>query len=320
LCAALLLPPIAMRRNLLEMVVVVDITQSMNTLDGVLDGEAVSRLALVKDALTRAIAALPCGSKLGLGVFTEYRTLLLFTPVETCANLNELTDAIGHLDGRMAWAGDSQIAKGLESALRTAKGLADTPAVVFITDGQEAPPINARHRTGFSDPGAVPGVIVGVGGARPEPIPKFDPEGRPLGFWGPTEVLQADLYTEGRRGSDTHEAMVETDPAPPPPAALRGSPGAEHLSYLHEEYLQLLAAETHLGFHRLGVSGSLSQVLTARSLTRQRVEATDLRWVAGCVALLALAARYAPAGRRSRLRTAAGSAAAGSSAAGSSAA
>ena len=59
------------------------------------------------------------------------------------------------------------------------------------------------------------------------------------------------------------------------------------------EYLQLLAAETHLGFHRLGVSGSLSQVLTARSLTRQRVEATDLRWVAGCVALLALVARYA---------------------------
>jgi mxaL protein len=298
LSAAVFLPPIAMRRNVLEMLVVVDITQSMNTLDGVRDGEPSSRLALVKDALARAVGALPCGSTLGLGVFTEYRTLLLFTPVETCANAHELADAIGHLDGRMAWAGDSQIAKGLDSALRIAKGLPDTPAVVFITDGQEAPPINPRHRPGFSAPGAVAGVIVGVGGARPQPIPKFDPEGRPQGFWGPTEVLQADLYTEGRQGSDQHEAMVESEPAPLPPAALRGSPGAEHLSYLHEEYLQLLASETHLGYHRLGVSGSLAEVLTARSMTRKRIAATDLRWVAGAVALLSLLARYLRPARR----------------------
>jgi mxaL protein len=294
LAAAVFMPPIPMRRAVVEAIAVVDITQSMNTLDGVRGGEPVSRLELVKDALMRAVPALPCGSKLGLGVFTEYRVLLLFTPVETCANRRELLDAIDHLDGRMAWAGDSQIAKGLDSALRTAKHLEDTPAVVFITDGQEAPPINARHRTAFGDPGAVAGVLVGVGGARPEPIPKFDPEGRPLGFWGPTEVLQADLYTVGRQGSDAHEAMVESEPAPPVPPALRGSPGSEHLSYLHEDYLQLLASETHLAYHRLGVAGSLIPVLTAPAVTRKRIAATDLRWLAGVVALLALLARYAP--------------------------
>jgi mxaL protein len=317
LWAAVFLPPIPMRRDGLEVVVVVDITQSMNTLDGVLAGESVSRIALVKDALARAVVALPCGSKLGLGVFTEYRALLLFTPVETCANLSELKDAIDHIDGRMAWAGDSQIAKGLGSAIRIAKGLAGSPALVFITDGQEAPPINPRHRPAVliagagagagaasasasdsasdSDSDLVAGVIVGVGGAHPMPIPKFDPEGRPLGFWGATEVLQADLYTVGRQGSAEHEAMAESESASPAPApaALRGSPGSEHLSYLHEEYLELLASETHFAYHRLGVTGGLTEVLTAAPLKRQRVAAADFRWLAGGVALLALLTRYA---------------------------
>jgi mxaL protein len=302
LCTAVFLPPLAVRRAVLEVIVVVDITQSMNTLDAVLDGEPVSRLALVKDALGRAVTALPCGSQLGLGVFTEYRTLLLFTPVEACANRRELLDAIDHLDGRMAWAGDSQIAKGLESGLRTVRGLADSPALVFITDGQEAPPINPRHRPVFSAAGEQAGMIVGVGGARPAPIPKFDPAGRPLGFWGPTDVLQADLYTLGRQGSADHEAMVESEPAAPVPAALRGSPGSEHLSFLHEDYLELLASEIHLGYHRLGVAGELAGVLTAPSLTRQRRTATDLRWLAGAAALLALLVPYArPPASRERL-------------------
>jgi mxaL protein len=70
----------------------VDVTQSMNTLDMPQAGStstavaADSRLAFTRRALQRALADLPCGSKLGLGIFTEYRSLLLLAPLEVCAH------------------------------------------------------------------------------------------------------------------------------------------------------------------------------------------------------------------------------------------
>ena len=62
---------------------------------------------------------------------------------------------------------------------------------VFVTDGHEAPPLDPRHRPAFDDkPGDVAGLLVGVGGLLPVPIPKSDPMGRPLGFWRADEVMQ----------------------------------------------------------------------------------------------------------------------------------
>jgi mxaL protein len=293
LCVATWLPPVPLTRHRPDLIVVVDITQSMNTLDQVQDGEPVSRLTRVKRSLEAALPALPCGSRLGLGLFTEYRTLLLFTPVEVCANAREVLEEISRLDGRMAWAGDSQIAKGLYSILRIARDLPDSPAVAFVTDGQESPPVNARHRPQFGgEPGAVSGWLIGVGGNVPMPIPKVDPDGRPAGFWRPDEVMQVDPYTRGRQGNAQNEAMPEPEPASPAPAALRGSPGSEHLSYLHEEYLQLLAAETRMEYRRLSGEDELAALFLDRSRSRPQRVPTDLRWIGGIAAFLALLAAH----------------------------
>ena len=127
--------------------------------------------------------------KLGWAVFTEHRTYLLLTPLEVCANRAELRATLAGIDGRMAWSGGSEVAKGLHSGLAIARELAGRPSLVFVTDGHEAPPLQARPV--FDDKRAeVAGVIVGVGELAPSPIPKLDPSGRPLGFWSADDVTQ----------------------------------------------------------------------------------------------------------------------------------
>lgn len=277
-------PRFAMQRPLFEHVVVLDVTQSMNVTDEVLDGRPVSRLAYAKHALREVLPLLPCGSKLGWAIFTEYRSYLLFAPVEVCANRAELRRTLESIDGRMAWSGNSEVAKGLHSAVGVAKALPGTPSLVFVTDGHEAPPLSPRHRPSFDDkPGEVGGLIVGVGQTRPSPIPKIDPIGRPLGYWGADEVLQTDPRSQGRGGSVGGEGMVEEGDAAPA-VGLGATPGSEHLSALREAYLRLLAAENGFGFLRLRDGDALADALRSPALARPVTVQAD-----GRVALSALA-------------------------------
>ena len=129
LATGLLQPVLPWRRPLFDHLVVLDITQSMNVTDMQFDGRAVSRLAFAKQALRRSLLALPCGSKVGWAVFTEYRSFLLVAPVEVCANLSELRSTLAQIDGRMAWSGNSEVAKGVHSAIGIARQLPGTPSL-----------------------------------------------------------------------------------------------------------------------------------------------------------------------------------------------
>ena len=301
LAACLLQPGWMLERDRFDHVVVLDITQSMNVQDEMLNGKPVARLVFAKQALRDALLRLPCGSKVGWGVFTEYRALLLFEPVEVCANLSELRSTLAHIDGSMAWSGNSEIAKGLHSGIAIVRELPGSPSLVFVTDGQEAPPLSASHRPRFDDkPGEIKGLIVGVGDLRPSPIPKTDPSGQPLGFWRADEVAQADIYGSGRGASVSGERMTEEGAAAPLPA-LGATPGSEHLSALREPYLRLLGREQGLGFVRLASADALAAALTAPALAKPTPVRTDGRVVFALLALALLLARYvAPAARRWR--------------------
>jgi mxaL protein len=196
----------------------------------------------------------------------------------------------------MAWAGGSEIAKGLYSGLLTAKALDGAPSLLFITDGHEAPPLNPHHRPAFTGrPGDVGGIIIGAGGFKPMAIPKFDPEGNPLGFWKPDEVLQTDIYSLGR-GSSIREQMVEQDADTPTPREI-APPGSEHLSSLHEDYLKLLATETRLSYRRLTTPDSLAQAVHDAAPTRTARVDSDMRWIPAALALVVLVAVYFPEAR-----------------------
>lgn len=278
-----------MQRLLHDHVVVLDVTQSMDVMDQRWQGEPVSRLVFAKHLLRAALLEMPCGTQIGWGLFTEYRSFLLFAPVEVCANLSELRASLDHIDGRMAWTGNSEVAKGIFSGIAVSKALPEKPSLVFITDGQEAPPVNPRHRPAFDGkPGEVSGLLVGVGELQPSPIPKTDLEGRPLGFWSADEVMQTDPRSQGRGGSVAGEQMSE-DPASAGAKALPGAVvGGEHLSALREAYLRLLAGETGLGFHRLRDAPSFSAALRDPALAQPLEASLDLRPALLLLALLLL--------------------------------
>lgn len=295
LVACLFKPGLSMERDRFEHLVVLDVTQSMNVADQTLDGRSVSRLVLARQAVRQALLSLPCGSKVGLALFTEYRSFLLVAPLEVCEHLGELRGTLDRIDTRMAWTGNSEVAKGLYGGLTIAGQLPGKPSLVFITDGHESPPVNARHRPAFNgERGAIAGWVAGVGGLVPQPIPKSDPQGRPIGIWQADEVLQVDPRSLGRGGSLGSEAMVEETGAAPVPALPGATPGREHLSALRDAYLRLLADETGLGYAHVVEPGALGSLMTAPSLARPVAARADLRPALGAVALLLLLARHLP--------------------------
>lgn len=205
----LLEPTLTVNQPVYRVLLVLDITQSMNVIDRPSVGEPQSRLERAKSAALGAASTLPCGFELGLGLFTGHRTLVLFAPVEICANYNGVVDTVRSVDWRMAWEARSEVSKGLHSALRAARTLGDNTAVLFITDGHEAPPLHPRLRPRFSGaPGEVRGAVAGVGGDEPVPIPKLDVDGIQRGYWAADEVMQVNSYSLGRSGSVAGEALA----------------------------------------------------------------------------------------------------------------
>lgn len=287
-------PGLTLQRARFEHIVVLDVTQSMNVTDMRWGTKPAARLAFAKQALHDALPRLPCGSKLGWAIFTEYRSFLLLAPVEVCANLSELRASLAQIDTRMAWSGNSEVAKGVHSAVGIAKLLPGTPSIVFVSDGHEAPPLNPNYRPSFDDkPGEVAGVLVGVGDLLPSPIPKTDPEGRPLGVWRADEVMQVDPRSQGRGASVGGEAMFDDRAGSGASAALGATPGAEHLSSLHEGYLRLLAGEQGLAYTRLESTEGLTAALMSPGLGRAVPVRVEVRVPLAVLAFCLLVARYA---------------------------
>ena len=338
LAAGWCLPGLQWLQPRVNQVVVLDITQSMNVVDqpmadhgsaaarraglglGLTDPATtvatapatLSRLAAAKLALRQVLDTLPCGSRLGWAIFTEHRSFLLLLPVEVCAHRAELRDTLAGIHPGMAWAGDSEIAKGLHSALDITGKLPGQASLVFVTDGHESPPLSPRHRPHQDDkPGAVAGVVVGVGAALPSAIPKTDPVGRPLGHWSADEVQQTDPRSQGRGGSVAGEVLAEEGggqggglgatglaAAGVSATGLGATPGSEHLSALREPYLQLLASERGLAYHRLQQPEALAQALGAPALLRPVAVPLQARAPLGWLALALLAWRQALGWRR----------------------
>ncbi|HTT09962.1 MAG TPA: VWA domain-containing protein [Burkholderiaceae bacterium] len=287
LVIALLLPDFRTTRAVAQVVVVLDVTQSMNTLDCRLDraGAATSRLACVKVALAEALRAMPCGAQVAWGAFTGNQTYVLAAPVEVCGNRGDLLDSLAQLDWRISWDAGSQIGSALISALRVVPAVPhdgeSPPGLVFITDGQEAPALALRHRRNFEDyAGKVMGVVVGVGGDTLQPIPKYDMDGKYLGEWAADEVPQMDMRGHRALSSVPDEKMVGEDDDVPT--------GTEHLSSLKEPYLQLIAGEAKLDYRRLARSADMVAVLQSPLLQRPLPIDTDLRWIPAVVALVLL--------------------------------
>jgi mxaL protein len=212
------------------------------------------------------LAQLPCGSRFGLAIFVERQPFLLFEPVETCENFSALDDEIRAIDWRMGWDSESHIGETLLASLRLVRRFGAD--LVFMTDGQETPPVSwdgAPDFTGMR--GSVHGLVLGVGGRNFSPIPKYDTYGREIG-----------VYKAGDVPSETAGLFR----------------GREHLSAVDEPHLRALAADTGLDYRHLDGETDLFAAYHAQARPIMRKERTRLAWVAGCLALLFMLASMLP--------------------------
>jgi mxaL protein len=268
---------------------IIDITRSMNATDYQVDDQAISRLEFVKKVLRGLLVKLPCQSRVGLGLFTERRSTLLFEPLEICSSYREIDTAISKIDWRMAWAADSNIAKGLLSTLDMLK--TTDSAVVFITDGQEAPPVNPSYQADFSSlTNRVRGLIVGAGALQAVPIPKFDSKGHQTGFYTEQDVPHRSTFGQ----SNLDPSQIEGYNARNAPFGSKAIVGTEHLTALKEAYLQKLAAESGLNYSRLTDLESLEISLKSENQTILKSIQVDIRWRFALMALVILCIVYCP--------------------------
>lgn len=274
LVIAMLSPSIPMNRDLHNYLIVVDVTQSMNTIDMQWQGQPVSRIGYVRKLLQEAIPQLPCGSKVSLGIFSAEHVALLFIPIEVCENYEVFQDSIAHLEWRMAWRGNSRLRFGMKSAKAALSSLPQPAQVVFLTDGDEAPKLNAINKLDLSEWRAGEGwLVVGVGGDEPAPIPKYDSEDQILGYWAFANEIMAPSQVQSEESIGTRDDTVASDTYD------------RYLSQLYEPYLKELSHE--IGADYMSADGAES---LARAMQQQKPageEVADVR-IDGLLVLSAL--------------------------------
>ncbi|MEO0424597.1 MAG: vWA domain-containing protein [Pseudomonadota bacterium] len=258
-------PTVRLAQPRFDYLFVLDVTQSMNVADVQLNGETVPRLEFARAAIRQSLRRLPCGSKAGLAMFTEHRSLMLFSPVEVCGNVGAFETTLNSLDWRLAWVSRSEVAKGLYSAMRSVTEMEGDIRLVFVTDGHEAPPVPPTFHVPFEQYAEqVDGLVIGVGGDELMPIPVISDEGEVLGYWRAEDVQQLDNYQLGRSGDVEGEGIENAAEVQRLIAA-----GTEHMSSLREEYLQSIADQALLDYVRVQQPADLVRALRQSRFAEQ---------------------------------------------------
>lgn len=256
LVVALVNPGLPGERQVYDYLFVIDISQSMLVRDYLDDdGQTVSRLEIARQAVDDTISQLPCGSRVGVGLFTGWNTATAFRPIEVCGHRDELASMVERVDWRMTWVPQSNIARGLFTTIEQIHDWPRPPALIFLTDGDEMPAVDEGRRP---DPPAsrdrVRGVLVGVGATSPSPVPKFGLNGDNRGF-----------FTQG---------------------------GEPLTSRLAAGYLETLAADTGFGYARLNRPGQLAEISADPAFSRPMASTRGIGWAAALLALACLVWRY----------------------------
>lgn len=266
IAVAVFAKPIRVRQPVYSFQLAIDITQSMDVQDVTYRDQPVSRLELAKRSSEHLLHNLPCGSKLGWSVFTGRRTLILTTPLEVCEHHNGLLAVLQEINGSMRWSNGSQLGKGIYQLMRAAHDMDNDIDIIFISDGHEAPPMEQGQRgIQKTDQFKASGILLGVGGVTPTPIPKTLQDGRVSGVWGAAEVVQRP-----------------------------GTASGEEFSRRHDAHLSMLANLAGLKYEVLTTDSVLTRTIATGQLSQSHQSDYDFRWIAALSALLILCLRFMP--------------------------
>ncbi len=288
---ALFKPQIQLKQDVHNYLLIADVSQSMNVRDGGPGG--VARLAFARQSVRDALRHLPCGSLVSIGMFTERDVSMLFKPMEVCAHFSVLDEAVERLDWRMAWRGNSRLSFGVKSGETVLDSLNAPAQLVFFTDGDEAPKVNAINKL---DLGAMDGshwLFVGVGGHEPVPIPRFNSENKWVGFW-PSDAKEFSAGAVGVTYNDT--SKDEPDPI------VAYAEFDRYLSQLEDGYLKELAGEIKAKYIEGKDEAGFYDYIQQQKPAAVFVTDYNIRWLYLGLALLLILGVYTPALMKTWLR------------------
>lgn len=286
LALALFKPDIQLKQEVNSYLLLADVSQSMNAEDVKIGDKPVNRMEYTKHLMKRVVETSACGTYISVGVFAGENVGLLFMPMEVCANYDVITDTIDHLEWRMAWRGNSRLSFGVKAS-ETIFGYLNAPAqMLFFTDGDEAPKVNAINKLDLS--GVQIGknlLFVGVGGHEPVPIPRYNSRNKLVGFWS-TDSKDNSPGAVGVTYSDT--SKDEPDPM------VAYAEYDRYLSQLDAEYLKSLSEETGASYVEGQDTPAFYEHIHSLEPAGSFVTAYSMRWFYLALALVFLILTYLP--------------------------
>ena len=243
-------PTLQFKKSITSYMLLVDVSQSMNAEDLMVNDQPITRIDYTKLLLKKIIDKSDCGSFFSINIFVADNVANIVEPVEKCNNYDELMDTINKLEWRMAWKGNSRITFGIKSAAKMQDSLNFPSKILFFTDGDEAPKVNAINRVNLDDFNLGEELIfVGVGGDKPVPVKRYNSRNMYVGYWG-SDIYDSLPGATGSRNSDS--GKDEPDPS------VASADYERYLSKLYEEYLITLSEQIKSQY----IKGDLSDQFT----------------------------------------------------------
>lgn len=250
---------------------VMDISESMNVRDVDYPRPQTSRLELAKSSVREAMANLPCGSRVSVALFAGDESVVLFEPLEVCRHFPAIEQVVSRLDTRMRWIGDSYVTKGLLSSIKEAEKRQLN--IVMVTDGDEMPHHSAPRLTDLIDlKTRTKGLILGVGGEAPQPIPHLDGNQQIIGYW-----TQEEAVLEGNHPNLL--AYVKTLQNGEKAVAGALDEVGEHLSAYNKVFMRDIALASKMHLQKVNKPDDAIKALQDSVFKKQAIAERDARWI-----------------------------------------
>lgn len=283
---ALIKPEVQLKQKVQNYLLLADVSQSMNAEDVKIHGKTVSRMDYTKHLMKKVVETSSCGTYFSLGVFAAENVGLLFMPLEVCSNYDVITDSIDHLEWRMAWQGNSRLSFGVKAAESMFGSLSVPARLLFFTDGDEAPEVNAINKLDLTTVQMGENLLfVGIGGHEPVPIPRYNTSNKWVGYWS-SDAKENSAGAVGVTYADT--SKDEPDPV------VAYAEFDRYLSQLDSEYLKGLAQEVNGSYIEGQDRPEFYEYLHGLSPTAKFVTPYSMRWIYLSLALLFLLSTYFP--------------------------
>lgn len=250
-----------------DVLVVLDVSDSMEVADGGYPQTSSTRLEVAREAAMRALASLDCGSRVAVGLFAGEEVVPLFEPVEVCGHYPVIAEVLSGLTTRMRWIGDSRVEAGLVNALREASQR--QLGLLFITDGDEMPHRQSPRLIDLRAlRGKVRGAVLWVGGEVPLPVPRFGEHGEPAGYWTALDAVREGNYPNLK-------GYLQDGAGELPPGAF--DQVTEYLSAARPDYLGELAGAAGLELRHLAAPDDAVASVRGGVLSRSTRAPRDAR-------------------------------------------